>query len=124
MIHLESNYSDMEREIDRIQGMPDVKTRIALDNVLATAFAATQAFVHVETGSLKSSGKSESSFKKTTKTWEGEIQYGGPSGGVNNPVDYAIYEKARDGLHDFMSPVKLLDPAYRLAILSMLGGKK
>ncbi len=30
------------------------------------------------------------------------------SAGINNPVDYAIYEKARGGDHNFMEPVETL----------------
>jgi len=88
-----------------------------LDAVLELGFAQTQAVVHVETGSLKSSGNSSSKSDRLTKRWEGEIQYGGPSTSINNPVDYAIYEKRRDGAHDFFAPLHLLHPLYVSAIL-------
>ena len=65
------------------------------------------------------------------KKWEGEISYGGPSTGVNNPVDYAIYEAARGvggaggasnakGDHNFMRPLDLLDPEFVEAIVKGL----
>lgn len=133
MIQVKGDYSALERELDRLGRMPDFKTRLALDVVLQLGFKQTQGVVHVETGSLKDSGKVDSSVSKFDKSWEGEISYGGPSTGPNNPVDYAIYEKARGiggaggpsdlkGDHDFIAPLKSLHPQYIAAIKAGLRG--
>lgn len=133
MIHLSSDYTEMDRELDRIGNMPDFKTRLALDTVLQLGFKETQAAVHIETGSLKDSGKVDSSTDKLEHKWEGEITYGGPSSGPNNPVDYAIYEKARGvggaggpsdlkGDHDFISPLMLMGPMWVAAVKAGLKG--
>lgn len=120
MIHLSSDYSDIDKELDRVAGMPSPKAKIFLDAVLKEAFTESQASVHVITGSLKSSGKSKSDTNKATHDWEGEFQFGGPSAGVNNPVDYAIYEKRRGGEHDFMANTTLLNSKWVAALLKGL----
>lgn len=80
-----------------------------LEAVLQTAFMLTQVKTHVLTGSLKASGKTDTDFDGDE--WVGTISYGGalwktPSPGpANNPVDYAIYEMARGGDHDFFGPL-------------------
>lgn len=117
-IRIRSNYRSMEKELDRLSSLPNLKAKAYLDVVLAAGFKSTQAAVHIVTGSLKSSGKSSSEMKGDT--WEGHISYGGASLGVNNPVTYAIYEKARDADHDFMSPLKALDALWVKAILKAL----
>lgn len=117
MIKLESNWKSVLKELDRLGNSPKVAAKY-LDVVLHKGFAETQAAVHVITSSLKSSGKASTSFDGNT--WEGEISYGGFSMGINNPVTYAIYEKARDGDHDFMTPLNGLDSLYTEAILKAL----
>lgn len=80
-----------------------------LEAMLAAAFAETQAATHIITGSLKASGKTNSEFDGDE--WTGEIIYGGAlwkaavPGPPNDPVDYAIYEMARGGDHDFYGPL-------------------
>lgn len=112
MITIVTDFSDVELEFKRLEQMPDFKTQAALDAVLELGFKKTQVAVHVITGSLKSSGKKDSKVFEKSNTWEGTIRYGGPSAGVNNPVDYAIYEKARDETHDFMAGLPGLHPEY------------
>lgn len=127
MIRIESDWSAVEKELERLERMPDFKTQLALDIVLQLGFVDTQKDVHVDTGSLKESGKVESEASKATQKWEGTIRYGGPSTGVNNPVDYAIYEKRRGiggaggpsdgkGDHDFFSSLPALHKQYIQAI--------
>lgn len=129
MIYLHSDYSELDAELDRLSDMPDAKTKAKLDAVLHTGFELTQAAVHVRTGALKASGEEDSEVHDVTDTWEGTITYGDP--GDAGPVDYAIYEKERGlggaggvsnakGDHDFMDPLKTLDPLYRAAILEAL----
>lgn len=117
MIILTSNWRSIERELDRLEKAP-TKASAYLDAVLYQGFAQTQALVHIITGSLKASGKATTEFDGDN--WKGEISYGGFSLGVNNPVTYAIYEKARDGDHDFLAPLKTLDSLFVKAILKAL----
>lgn len=83
------------------------KTTTKLEALLKAAFEETQAATHVLTGSLKASGKTESDFHDDV--WSGTIEYGGElwrtpaPGPPNDPVDYAIYEMARGGDHDFLA---------------------
>lgn len=76
-----------------------------LEKILAEFYADTQARTHVITGSLKASGIPDSDYD--ADKWEGSITYGGTlwrgpaPGPPNDPVDYAIYEMARGGDHDF-----------------------
>ena len=117
-IRLNSNYRALEREMDRLEGLPNVKAESFLNAVLGTGFKLTQGAVHIQTGSLKSSGKKESITHGDT--WEGVISYGGISLGVNNPVTYAIYEKRRGDAHDFFGPLKALDGLWIKAMLRIL----
>lgn len=114
MIHIISDYRELDKEFDRLDGMPDARMNIMLDAVLAIGLKQTQAATHVITGSLKSSMKSDSEERRSS--WIGTITAGGPSLGINNPVDYAIYEKARGGDHDFFGNLHLLHSLYILAI--------
>lgn len=126
-IRIRSNWRGIDRELNRLARMPDPAMIARLDRVLESGFQATQAAVHVQTGSLKSSGQRSSKFQQATREWRGEISYGGVSLGPNNPVSYAIYEAARGtggaggasdakGSHNFMSP---LTP-YQLAFLAAI----
>lgn len=128
VIHISSDYSDIEREFDRLEKMPTQKARHLLDAVLTKGFAMATAAVHVETGALKASGKKSSTVRRILGVWEGEITFGSPSG---QPVDYAIYEKRRGvggaggasdakGDHDFIRPLKSLDLEYRMAMKEAL----
>lgn len=114
-LKLFSDYKALEREIDRLERLPDLKAKGLLDGALTISFEMTQGAVHIITGSLKSSGKKSSHIDGDT--WEGEIVYGGVSLGVNNPVTYAIYEKARDGAHDFFTPLKGTKHLFTKAII-------
>lgn len=111
MIHLKSDWSEIDRELDRVSNMPTPKMIAILDAAHGFGFLETQAAVHIETGALKASGKSKTKTLKTSRDWEGEIEYGGAA----SSVDYAWYEQRRGvhwvgpssvkGDHDFMSPV-------------------
>lgn len=122
MILIKGDYSEVNAELDRLIGMPDPQTSAALTSVLEAGFGLTQMAVHIDTGSLKSSGKSSSSTDESSHEWEGKIRYGGPSGGINNPVNYAIYEKRRGGIHDFFLDLPTLHPMYLAAIMKGLRG--
>lgn len=116
VIFISSDFTAIEQEIDRLSAQPSRKAVALLDAVLATGFATVHSTVHVQTGSLKSSLKQSSKGERSRSRWEGTIRAGGPSTGVNNPVDYAIYEKRRDGAHDFFSGLPGLHAAYITAI--------
>jgi hypothetical protein len=112
-----SNYRQMNKELDRLEDAPN-RAKLYLDSVLSRGFNLTQGAVHVITASLKTSGVKDSKMRKDV--WIGTIRYGGKSLGVNNPVNYAIYELERDGDHDFMKPLDTLGPLYVKAILKAL----
>lgn len=121
MIHIQRLNNGVEEEIDRLADGPTLLDIEKFENVLLGQFAATQTAVHVITRSLKSSGKVHSSIGKDK--WEGEITYGGPSpGSVHNPVDYAEYERERDGNHDFLAPAAKMENYYVQAMQAFLGG--
>lgn len=109
---------DLDRlaeDFARVAGPPTYKTIQALERVLAASFADTEAKVHVITGSLKLSGKTESDYSAEDE-WTGSISYGGESAGPNNPVDYAIYEQERGGEHDFFRDMPTFEDMYVDAI--------
>lgn len=116
LVHV--NTAPARAETRRLQRLPREKDKVKLDRVLHSGFVGSQAIVHVETGSLKSSGREKSD--RTRRRWTGEISYGGPSAGPNNPVDYAIYEKARGDSHDFMANTHLLHEMYVKQIKEIL----
>lgn len=120
MIRIERITNDIEKEVNRLARGPQFKDMARFERVLISQFEATQATVHVITGSLKSSGRVASSHGETT--WEGEITYGGRSSGVNNPVDYAEYERERDQSHDFLAPATRMEHQYVKALNEFFGG--
>lgn len=79
-----------------------------LDALANTAFAATQANTHVQTGLLKSSGRLHSGYSRVRNSWEFEITYGTPDTGV----DYAAYEAARGPEHNPLSVLALYEPMF------------
>jgi hypothetical protein len=119
MIRLEV-HDGFDREINRFADGVPIEYLLQFEIVLHEQFRATQAAVHVITRSLKSSGNVSSSH--TNSSWEGEIAYGGPSTGIHNPVDYAEYERERDGAHDFLAPAEAMDGEYQKAMMTYLRG--
>lgn len=117
-----ADYSEMDAEIERIASMPTAEMTGVLEELLAMDYASTNAATHVETGSLKSSEKMTSSVGDAD--WEGTLEWGGASGGVHNPVKYAIYEHARGGAHDFMANATLSQYKWIEKILEELGNAK
>lgn len=90
---------------------PGEETALALSAVLAAGFEETQQRVHVQTGSLKASGRMKSSTRGDE--WEGEISYGGPAFGYpHNPVRYASEEFGRGEDHNAMSNLDLMREDY------------
>lgn len=109
-----------EAEFDRLLDMG--RATADLEKVLALQFAAGQAAVHVDTGSLRGSEEIDSDF--AGGRWTGIVSFGGASPGfVNDPVDYAIYEAARGGRHDFTIPITRQSGRYRQAVRRHLRGR-
>jgi hypothetical protein len=103
MVILQSNWGQLTKELDRLEKVVNNPSRPKLDILLEKQFAKTQMDVHVITSSLKQSGKKDS--KVRGRTWTGTISYGGPSTGPKPMVTYAIYERHREGNHDYMRGV-------------------
>lgn len=106
MISIQIDMSEWTEAMRAIRG-PGSETVAKLEEVMAEAFAESQAIVHVITGSLKGSGRT--SFKVEGDQWDGSISYGGASPGfLHDPVDYAGYEQERGGSHDFLRNTDLI----------------
>jgi hypothetical protein len=107
-------------EFDRLLDMGKVTTE--LERILAIQFAASNAAVHVETGSLRGSEDIDSDY--TGGRWIGQISFGGASPGFpHDPVVYAVYEAARGGAHDFTIPITTRDQMYARAMRAHLQGR-
>ncbi len=118
---IEVDISDLDAELERLENAPGFKTILALESLLATQFAATQQQVHVDTHSLKTSGKIDSDLGRGI--WKGEIEYGGISpGSFHDPVTYAIYEYERGGFHDFIRPAVDSDHLYGIIMDTFMRG--
>lgn len=120
MIRIEAILDDIEKEIDRLVAGPTTADLLKFETVLASQFRATQIAVHKITFSLMLSGKVASNM--SNNKWEGEITYGGSTTGIHNPVDYAEYEREREGTHDFLEPAIELSDSYITAMNDYLGG--
>jgi hypothetical protein len=139
-VRWEVDNSGILRELDRISRGISHRLGRELSFLLEQAYNETQRVVHqpprrtktyVSTGSLKASGKVETSTNQRRSAtgqfasgydWEGSIAYGGEAPGAIHPiVDYAIFEAARGtdetGDHDFMTPVEAFEPLFEAAIL-------
>lgn len=89
-LYIQVDVSDVIHELDRLINEPGTGTVLGLEGVLASTFAATQLTVPVDTGSLRGSGSISSALSPAI--WEGELTYGGESGGFpHDPVTYAAY---------------------------------
>ena len=114
-VQIHGDYAAIDAHFDLLSNAPTPKGVAALEAVLNAGLGSVQAATHIDTGSLKSSEKAESE-RVPPHSWEGTITAGGPSAGVNNPVDYAIYEKRRGGAHDFFEPLDGLRPLWIKAV--------
>ncbi len=107
----------LRAEFDRLLDMGAATA--ALEKILALQWAAGNAAVHVDTGSLRGSQEIDSDY--AGGRWAGTVSFGGASPGfVNDPVVYAIYEKARGGHHDFRRPILAMSGQYRIAVRAHL----
>lgn len=112
--------SEQDAEFSRLLDIAPAITEH--ERVLALQFAAGQAAVHVDTGSLRGSEEIDSDY--ATGRWVGTVSFGGPSPGFeNDPVDYAVYEAARGGPHDFTLSYTRLTDMHRAAVRRHLRGR-
>jgi hypothetical protein len=126
--HGEENLFD---EVERLANGPSYLLTAKFEKILHEQFLSTQALVasplhpHVTTyeptGALFASGKSESDFDGSN--WTGTIAYGGSVGGGTTQVDYAIYEQARGGIHDWFTGAYEMDHEYEDAIHDWFSGE-
>lgn len=145
-VRIEMDASDALREIHRLAGGPGLDDVHRFERVIIAQYQATQAVVHIITGSLRRSGKVDFDAGFTGHQWNGEVTYGGDApGAVRGYVKYARYEqqraigganyrRARGWLpgtniqgeantdHDFMWPVAGFEPDYLEAMLAFLRG--
>jgi hypothetical protein len=90
-------------ELDRLIKGPDFRTIGEFESTMLGVLGEIEAIVHIETGSLKSTGRLETSY--VGYAWAGTIHYGGAAPGmINDPVYYGVYELARGGTHFFFAP--------------------
>lgn len=118
-IRITSDFSDVYKELDRLSDLPGAKGKIQLRRIMETALMVTQLQVHVDTGSLQASASLKTDMEIGHR-WIGVLRYGGESPGINNPVDYAIYEKARGGAHDFFSTIPSVNRLIRKTMKDLL----
>lgn len=119
-LHIDGDVSLIEVDLEHLDRALDGKAVALLDTVLELAFEITQHDVHIDTTSLKGSGRHHSEVNRTTQTWSGMITYGGVTTGPKNPVNYAIYEKARGGTHDFFRGLDALHEMFIAAVLEAM----
>lgn len=117
---------DLINDLEEGARPPSFKITAKFEAVLGQAFAHTQAQTHIISGSLKASGHTSSDFDGDT--WSGTVAYGGPlwaspvPGPPHDPVDYAIYEKARGGAHDFFSGLEVYEQEFERIINEFFPG--
>jgi hypothetical protein len=117
-MYIHGDYSAMDRELDRLADLPGPMGVMKLDITLGLATADVKANTHIDTSSLMQSVRGDSEVEKDV--WEGTITAGGPSTGPKNPVNYAIYEKARGGEHDFFKGLAAFHETWQSQIKDIL----
>lgn len=126
-IRIESDWSEVDRELDRLETLPGPEDSAKMDAVLHAQHIAVLAAIHVQSGALASSLKQTS--KSGRHTWEGELEVGGKGTGV----DYAYYEQRRGiggaggpsdarGDHDFMDAAVPYEELMADVVEEILGG--
>lgn len=114
-IRIKSDYSHLDRLLDKVGSAPTAKGVQALEAMNRLALTEMQLSTHVDTSSLRFSEKESS--EEGRNSWTGTLTAGGSTLGPKADVDYAIYEKARGGEHDFTASQALLAPAWAAAVM-------
>jgi len=110
----DQSMDDMIEHVERMSDPINFREIRELELGLESAFLQSQAQTHVISGALRNSGRTESDVING-QVWEGTITYGGDS--QPHFVDYAIYEQARGGDHDFMRGLaEIMDRAMEASI--------
>lgn len=121
MISISSNIDRMLNEIKRLTDPMGSNLPDRFESIVVTQFQLTQRAVHIQTGSLKSSGKLDTDTDDNS--WKGTISYGGISSGVHNPVRYAGHELERGGPHNYMAEAINYGNLYGPAIIGWMRGE-
>lgn len=119
MIIIASNWSGPESELDRLKHLPGEKGKARMDTALKLAHTEIQSTVHVLSGALKASVKSDSVM--ADDVWEGEVSIG-------EGLGYAKFEQERKGIkaevgtpHDFIAVNEhIIDAQYLDAVMEVL----
>lgn len=130
-----SDWTDIDKELDRLESMPTDEMKARLGETLEKMTESIRAVTHVVTGSLKGSERSEILPSENENEWRGQFVAGGPSTGINNPVRYAAYERARGtigdfgrglgsakGDHNFLAPAEAYQDVFLETIRAVLQG--
>lgn len=120
MTTFKSDFSEVDRELRRLQRLVGGKGKRTLDKALTVAYTDVKGNIHVITRSLKNSARKKS--ESAGPFWHGEIIVGGATArpSVNDPVVYAEYERRRGGDHDFMRNYKAYHLAFGLAVKEVM----
>lgn len=101
---------EVTRELDRLSKGPGPYTYMSFEDAFIEAFNVIHEDIHIETGSLFSTGKLDTHFE-TDHVWEGTIRFGGAAPGMpRDPAYYGVYELARGGDHFFFAAAHAIIP--------------
>ena len=107
---IEVDAGEVIRELDRVSKGPGEYTFMSFEGAFTEAFAIIEEDVHIQTGSLFSTGRVTTAFEGPF-VWEGTIHYGGPAPGrINDPVYYGAAELARGGDHFYLEAAHRIIP--------------
>jgi len=112
-VTFEIDMSRVDRQLDHLSDGPDTDDILRFEAIMAALFTETQIAAHLRTGHLIASGSYDTETRGDV--WHGHIKY---------EANYAIYEQARGGLHDFMRPVYHADGAFLGALLAYVRGRE
>lgn len=105
----DTNCADLE--LRRLQDGFTGYDHLNFTRVMLMAYSRTIQDVHIDTGSLLSSGR-VNALDTSGDRWSGEISYGGTSAGINNPVKYAAQEYFRGGQHDYLRSTEFIGETF------------
>jgi hypothetical protein len=109
-LNVEIDAGEVVRELDRIAKGPGPYTYMSFEDAFSEAFNIVHEDIHIETGSLFSTGKLDTRFEGDF-VWEGTIRFGGAAPGMpRDPAYYGVYELARGGDHFFFEAAHRIIP--------------
>lgn len=121
-IHIDCDTRQVTKELHRLMVAPDMKTVVNFNAIFAAVTGEVDAMIHVETVSLKSTAKWDSS--PYPAGWQGTVHVGGAAPGMpRDPAFYGVYELHRGGSHFFFAPAYADVPSKIIdAILAFYSG--